>query len=52
LDSIKENVRQVSASPTLIHESPVPHGIYRVTSGSSRNPSRTPLQASGISTDE
>ena len=54
LDSIKENVRQVSVSPNPVYGPPLPttHAVYRATSGSSRNPNRTPLPASGTSTDE
>ena len=55
LDSIKENVRQVSVS--LVFSSldllqSAAYSIYRATSGSSRNPSRTLQPVFGISTDE
>ena len=54
LDSIKENVRQVSVSCNPIHETAwlIAYLIYRATSGNYRNPSRTLLPAFGILTDE
>ena len=54
LDSIKENVRQVSVSPAPFMNplQPAAHTICRAMFGSSRNPNRTLPPAFGISTGE
>jgi len=53
LDSIKENVRQVSVGFNPVCDPPPPtaNTVSRATSGNFRNPNRTPPPASGISTD-